>query len=149
MQCLEKDPGRRVQSVSEIRNTLEALRAGSHVSRAHQAIAVLPFDDVSQGRDQGYLCEGIAEEILIALARVPGLKVAPRTATFPLKAAGIGSLDAATRVNADAVLDGSVRRSADRLRVSVERRCTSARCATSSASRTTLPRRSWRRCASG
>jgi TolB-like protein/Flp pilus assembly protein TadD/predicted Ser/Thr protein kinase len=120
MQCLEKEPGRRVQSVSEIRNTLEGLRAGTHVPRAHQAIAVLPFDDVSQARDQGYLCEGIAEEILIALARVPGLRVAPRTATFPLKAAGIGSLDAAARVNADAVLDGSVRRSADRLRVSVE-----------------------------
>jgi TolB-like protein/predicted Ser/Thr protein kinase len=121
MRCLEKEPTRRVQSVAEIRNALEALRDGTVRSTGgHHSIAVLPFDDVSQERNQGYLCEGIAEEILIALGRVPGLRVAPRAATFASKAAGTHPLDIAIRVNADAVLDGSVRRAGDRLRVSVE-----------------------------
>lgn len=121
LRCLEKDPTRRIQSVSEIRNALEALRDGTVKStRVHHSVAVLPFDDVSQERNQAYLCEGIAEEILIALGRVPGLRVAPRAATFPPKSAGVQPLDIATRVNADAVLDGSVRRSGTRLRVSVE-----------------------------
>ena len=120
MRCLEKDPARRFQSMAEIRKALEQLHDRSARHLRVQAIAVLPFDDVSQARDQAYLCEGLAEEILIALGRVAGLRVASRAVTFKLKAIGTDPLEIAARAHADAVLDGSVRRAGDRLRVSVE-----------------------------
>lgn len=120
MRCLEKEPAQRPQSVTQIRDVLEQLREESGRHPRVKTIAVLPFDDVSQGRDQAYLCEGIAEEILIALGRIAGLHVASRAVTFKLKAKGIDPLEIAGRVHADALLDGSVRRAGDRLRVSVE-----------------------------
>lgn len=120
MRCLEKDPARRVQSAAETLEALREIRSGISAARFVQVIAVLPFEDLSQQRDQGYLCEGIAEEILMALARVKGLHVASRAATFPHKLAGGDPLEIARRVRANALLAGSVRRADDRLRVGVE-----------------------------
>ena len=51
-------------------------------------IAVLPFADMSPGRDQDYLCEGLAEELIHALTHVDGLRVAPRTASFQFRSSG-------------------------------------------------------------
>ena len=83
-------------------------------------IAVLPFVDLSPQKDQEYLTDGLAEEVLAKLARVPGLRVAGRTSSFYLKGRGedvrrIGALLGVTRV-----LEGSVRRSGDQVRVGVQ-----------------------------
>jgi serine/threonine protein kinase/tetratricopeptide (TPR) repeat protein len=123
MRCLDKNPHRRVQTAREIAEVLEQVRAGEPAARprmAHASLAVLPFDDLSEERNQGYLCEGLAEEILMALARVPGLRVASRAITSGTKACGLDPLDVAARLQVGAIVDGAVRRSGDRLRISVE-----------------------------
>jgi serine/threonine protein kinase/cytochrome c-type biogenesis protein CcmH/NrfG len=122
MRCLDKNPHRRVQSASEILQVLEQVRGGIDLRPrpALKSIAVLPFDDLSEERNQAHLCEGLAEEILTGLARIPGLRVASRAITFGAKASGLEPLDIAARLQAGALVDGSVRRSGERLRISVE-----------------------------
>ncbi|MGK2924481.1 MAG: tetratricopeptide repeat protein [Lysobacterales bacterium] len=84
------------------------------------SIAVLPFVDMSPGGDQEYLGDGIAEEILNLLAQVPGLTVIARTSSFSFKGqqADIGTI--AQRLNVAHVLEGSVRKSGDRVRVTAQ-----------------------------
>lgn len=85
-----------------------------------RSIAVLPFADLSKEKDQGYFCEGIAEEIIGTLGRIRGLRVASRTSSFRFKesAAKIAEIGRALRVTA--LLEGSVRKSGDQLRISVQ-----------------------------
>jgi adenylate cyclase len=83
------------------------------------AIAVLPFTDMSPERDQDYLCEGLAEELIDALTHVEGLRVAARTSAFQFR--GDHDLrEVGRRLNVDSLLEGSVRKSGDRLRVTVQ-----------------------------
>ena len=84
------------------------------------SIAVLPFVDMSPERDQEYLGDGIAEEILNLLAQVPGLTVIARTSSFSFKGqpADIGTI--ARRLNVAHVLEGSVRTAGDRVRVTAQ-----------------------------
>jgi TolB-like protein len=84
------------------------------------SIAVLPFVDMSPEGDQEYLGDGIAEEILNLLAQVPGLTVIARTSSFSFKGqqADIGTI--ARRLNVAHVLEGSVRKSGDRVRVTAQ-----------------------------
>jgi len=81
---------------------------------------VLPFRDMSQARDQGYFCEGVAEEILYALSRVEGLRVAARSSSFEFAGAGRDVREIGAKLDVETVLEGSVRRAGDRLRVTVE-----------------------------
>jgi TolB-like protein/DNA-binding SARP family transcriptional activator len=83
------------------------------------SIAVLPFSDLSPGRDFEYFGEGLAEEILDALSRVEGLDVAARTSSFVLRQRGMDVVEVGERLRVRSVLEGSVRRSGDRLRVRV------------------------------
>ena len=84
------------------------------------AIAVLPFSDMSPARDQDYLCEGMAEEIMNALVRIEGIRVASRTSAFRARQDG-GDLPAIARVlSVNHVLEGSVRTSGTRLRVTAQ-----------------------------
>ena len=119
--CLEKDPARRWQSVSQLQHRLESLRADlqSAERTSHRSIAVLPFSDMSEGRDQGYLCEGIAEEILFALSRVKGLRVASRASAFRYRAAGADPAEIGSALQVTTLLDGTVRRAGDRIRITV------------------------------
>jgi TolB-like protein/Tfp pilus assembly protein PilF len=81
------------------------------------SIAVLPFSDLSPGKDQEYLSDGIAEEILNALSRVEGLRVAGRTSSFYFKGKGARLADIGKELNVGAVLEGGVRREGNRIRV--------------------------------
>jgi TolB-like protein/Flp pilus assembly protein TadD len=81
------------------------------------AIAVLPFEDVSPGKDQEYLCEGMAEEIMNALVRVPGIRVASRTSAFRAGREGKNLPEIARALSVSHVLEGSVRAAGSRLRV--------------------------------
>ncbi len=87
---------------------------------APSSVAVLPFLDLSAARDQDYLCDGIAEEILTSLTHVEGLRVAARSSSFQLKAEGVEARTAGARLGVDAVLEGAVRKAGDRLRVTVQ-----------------------------
>jgi TolB-like protein/Flp pilus assembly protein TadD len=84
------------------------------------SVAVLPFVDMSESQDQGYFCEGIAEEILNSLSHVRGLSVAARTASFQFKGHAGSIADIANRLNVAAILEGSVRKSGDQLRVTAQ-----------------------------
>jgi adenylate cyclase len=84
------------------------------------AIAVLPFADMSPDRDQDYLCEGLAEELMGALAQIDGLHIAARTASFQFRAAGADVREVGRQLGVGALLEGSVRKVADRLRVTVQ-----------------------------
>ncbi len=84
------------------------------------AIAVLPFADMSAARDQEYLCEGMAEEIMNALVRVAGIRVASRTSAFRARRDGAELPAIARALSVGHVLEGSVRTSGSRLRVTAQ-----------------------------
>jgi TolB-like protein/Flp pilus assembly protein TadD len=83
------------------------------------SIAVLPFDDLSEKGDQGYFCEGMAEEILNALCKVANLRVASRVASFQLNS-GNDIQEIGRKLNVLTVLEGSVRKSGDKLRITAQ-----------------------------
>ena len=84
------------------------------------AIAVLPFADMSPGRDQDYLCEGLAEELINALTQIDGLRVASRTASFQFRGVGADVQAVGRHLGVGTLLEGSVRKADDRLRVTVQ-----------------------------
>jgi TolB-like protein/tetratricopeptide (TPR) repeat protein len=84
------------------------------------AIAVLPFADMSPGRDQDYLCEGLAEELINVLTQIDGLRVAARTASFQFRGAGADVQAVGRQLGVGTLLEGSVRKADDQLRVTVQ-----------------------------
>jgi eukaryotic-like serine/threonine-protein kinase len=82
--------------------------------------AVLPFTDMSATKDQEYFSDGLTEELITSLSQVPGLRVAARTSSFQFKAANADVREVGRKLAVGSVLEGSVRRSGDRLRVSAQ-----------------------------
>jgi len=95
---------------------------GSRAAAASSApsIAVLPFLDMSPAKDQEYLSDGIAEELLNLLVKVPGLQVAARTSSFSFKGKDVKIADVARELHVDNVLEGSVRKSGNRVRITAQ-----------------------------
>jgi TolB-like protein/Flp pilus assembly protein TadD len=87
---------------------------------SERSIAVLPFADMSQKKDQEYFGDGMAEEILDLLARIPGLKVIGRTSSFEFKGKNEDLRTIGKKLNAAYVLEGSVRNSGDQVRVTAQ-----------------------------
>ncbi|CAN5125517.1 serine/threonine-protein kinase [soil metagenome] len=87
---------------------------------AMSSLAVLPFDDLSENHDQSYFSDGMAEEISNRLSQVTGLRVAGRTSAQSFKGKHATIAEIGTALNVSRVLEGSVRRSGDRLRVTVQ-----------------------------
>jgi TolB-like protein/Tfp pilus assembly protein PilF len=83
------------------------------------SIAVIPFENLSGDTAQTYLADGLTEELLVALSRVPGLRVAARTSCFAFRAAHIDVRTIGDRLGARHVVEGSTRLTGDRLRLSV------------------------------
>lgn len=84
------------------------------------AIAVLPFVDMSEARDQDYFCEGLAEELIDALTYVDGLRVAARSSSFQFRGGSIDVRDVGRHLGVGTLLEGSVRKSGDLLRITVQ-----------------------------
>lgn len=85
-----------------------------------ESLAVLPFRDASAAGDQEYLSDGLAEELLTALAQVPDLRVASRISSFQFRESGIDIREVGRRLGVQAVLEGSVRRQGERVRISAQ-----------------------------
>src|SRR5207248_2335517 len=85
-----------------------------------KSIAVLPFLDLSQAKDQEYFCDGMSEEILHALAKVDGLRVVARASSFLFKGKSVDVSEVGKKLNVENVLEGSVRRDGTRVRVTAE-----------------------------
>ena len=84
------------------------------------SIAVLPFVDLSPAKDQEYFCDGMSEEILHGLARVDGLRVVGRTSSFSFKGTNATPSEIGKKLNVEDVLEGSVKRDGNRVRVTAE-----------------------------
>lgn len=84
------------------------------------SIAVLPFTDLSPDKDQEYFCDGMAEELIGVMAHIPGLKVVARTSAFSFKGKEINVRDIGRELKVNAILEGSVRKSDNQLRISVQ-----------------------------
>jgi len=127
LRCLDKDPERRFAGAAALREALDAARQGRAeplpplpAAAAGPSVAVMPFTDNSQERDQEWFCDGMADEIIAALARIGGLSVASRTASFRLRGAGLDTREIGRRLAVRALLGGSVRKAGERLRVTAE-----------------------------
>jgi serine/threonine-protein kinase len=90
------------------------------VESTEKSIAVLPFNDLSPAKDHAYFGEGIAEELLGALAKVDGLRVAARRSSFWFKGKEAELGEIASKLNVGHVLEGSVRRDGNRVRITAE-----------------------------
>ena len=110
---------------ADLRYTLEALISGrvEYLGRKKDyswSIAVLPFANLGGEREQEYFCDGMAEEIINALAKVKGLRVAARTSTLAFKGSQEDVREIGRKLHVETLLEGSVRRAGDQLRVSVQ-----------------------------
>jgi TolB-like protein/Tfp pilus assembly protein PilF len=85
-----------------------------------KSIAVLPFTDMSEKKDQEYFADGMAEEILDLLAKIPGLTVIGRTSSFQFKGKNADLRTIGTQLNAAHVLEGSVRKSGEQVRITAQ-----------------------------
>ena len=98
----------------------DKLFRASQFNPPKKSIAILPFLDLSQAKDQEYFCEGISEEILHTLAKVEGLRVVGRTSSFSFEGTGIAASEVGKKLNVANVLGGSLRREGNRVRVTAE-----------------------------
>ncbi len=110
-----------------MRDALEAVRRRLESSGSRQtaaasvpSIAVLPFSDMSPTKDQDYFCEGMAEELINLLASLPGLQVTSRTSSFQFKGKAIDIGEIGARLKVETVLEGSVRKAGNRLRITAQ-----------------------------
>src|SRR5438445_12274853 len=85
-----------------------------------KSIAVLPFVDLSPAKDQEYFCDGISEEVLDALAKVDGLRVVGRTSSFSFKGKNTNVSEVGKKLNVANILEGTLRREGNRVRVTAE-----------------------------
>jgi non-specific serine/threonine protein kinase len=128
--CLEKDPCERFQTARELLDGLEralvepvgrdAAETATKSPIPQRSIAVLPFTDMSPTRDQDYLCDGIAEELILALSHIDGLRIAARSSSFQFRGTGIDIRAVGERLGVATILEGSVRKAGDRLRINVQ-----------------------------
>lgn len=127
--CLEKSPEQRFHSASDLafalktltqsRDPFPALESSPDTER-QTSIAVLPFADMSVEKDQEYFCDGMAEELINALTKLPGLRVAARTSAFQFRGKGEDIQRIGRQLKADTILEGSVRKAGGRLRITAQ-----------------------------
>jgi serine/threonine-protein kinase len=123
MKALAKEPGQRFGSMAEFAEALVAPTAEivPAIPRGEtRAIAVLPFVNASADPENDYFSDGMTDELITALTKVEGLQVASRTSVFAVKGVREDVRSLGARLNVSAVLEGSVRRAGNRLRISVQ-----------------------------
>ncbi len=99
---------------SRVRTRLKAPASGN------SSIAVLPFVDLSSGKDQEYFSDGLTEELITSLAKIPGLKVVARSSSFQFKGKNEDPRGVGQKLGVATVLEGSVRKDGDRIRITAE-----------------------------
>lgn len=136
LRCMEKEKEKRYQRVDDIQSALLAIASGIPTTgitaaRVHgtkkrmepdwkESIAVLPFSNLSIEKEQEYFCDGLSEEIINALSHIQELRVAARTSTFAFKGKELDIREVGKKLNVGVVLEGSVRKSGQRLRITAQ-----------------------------
>jgi len=126
---LSKDPNQRYQQMAELISALQSLEkrfasspadTGDGAAKATPSIAVLPFANLSADKENEYFSDGLAEDIIDALTQVPGLRVMARTSAFSFRGKDVDVREIGARLNVEHILEGSVRRAGNRLRVTAQ-----------------------------
>ncbi|UCD94418.1 MAG: protein kinase [Candidatus Zixiibacteriota bacterium] len=128
LRLLEKEPGGRYQSAADLTGDLKKIsaslkRAGEKMAQSTgllPSIAVLPFTNLSADPEQEYFCDGMAEEIINALTHVEGLHVVARTSCFAFKGKHEDIREIGRKLDVETLLEGSVRKAGNRLRVTAQ-----------------------------
>lgn len=136
MRCLRKDPDQRFQSMRDVKNELETIYFASRsgvmqmvsgewkrpaaAARATPSIAVLPFLNLSSDKENEYFSDGLAEEIINALTKLENLRVTARTSAFAFRGAQQNIAEIGEKLHVSSVLEGSVRKAGNRVRISVQ-----------------------------
>ncbi len=124
LRCMEKDKGKRYQGAKEVLSDLGKIgKPEVEIISAPEwknSIAVLPFADLSPQKDQEYFCDGMAEELINALSKVKELRVVARTSAFSFKGKEIDIREIGKKLNVETVLEGSVRKAGNRLRITAQ-----------------------------
>ena len=120
--ALEKDPKQRFTSAAEFVTALVAPDGpgGARTPATTRSIAVLPFVNASPDPDNEYLSDGITDELIDALAKIAGLRLASRTSVFALKGKSLDVRAVGALLGTTVVLEGTVRRAGDRLRITAQ-----------------------------
>ncbi|MHC4414890.1 MAG: protein kinase domain-containing protein [Planctomycetota bacterium] len=117
---LEKELEDRYQTAREVLDDLRRTDGVPARAKPLKSIAVLSFADMSPQRDQEYFCDGLAEELINALAQVERLHVASRTSAFQFKGKAVSIEKIGRELKVETVLEGSVRRADNRLRITAQ-----------------------------
>jgi serine/threonine-protein kinase len=126
LRVLEKDREHRYQSMEDVARDLRELEAGGKTSSSFRtralpgAIAVLPFANLSPDPENEYFSDGLTEDLISALSQLEGLRVVARTSAFQFKGQAQDVRKIGRRLNAGAILEGSVRRAGDKVRVTAQ-----------------------------
>ncbi len=118
--AMARDPDQRFATAAELSAALSALQSGTSGAmrpalREEASIAVLPFAHLSPDPDSEYFSDGMTEEVMNALAKIPGLRVVSRTSAFAFKGKEWDIKEVGERLGVKTVLEGSVRKVGDRL----------------------------------
>lgn len=126
-QCIETVPKRGYRFIAPV--TLDAgnepqspvaAEPAAAALPSENSIAVMPFSDMSAGRDQAFFCEGMSEEIINALGRVPGLRVASYTSSLRFRGQAADTRTIGSELKVAWLLEGSVRKAASAVRIAVQ-----------------------------
>lgn len=121
---LAKEPDKRYQSATEVIDAMKKLQRGQSTAdnsrTSSPSVAVLPFANLSADPEQEYFCDGMAEEIITALTQIEHLKVIARTSAFAFKGKNEDIREIGRKLDVGALLEGSVRKSGTRLRITAQ-----------------------------
>jgi len=121
--CLKKDPDLRFQNAADLKSAFEDLQSGGSTAQAMDqvpSIAVLPFSNLSPDKENEYFSDGLAEEILNALTQLPSLRVIARASAFAFRGREHDLSEIGEKLKVQNVLQGSVRRSGNSIRVTAQ-----------------------------
>jgi serine/threonine-protein kinase len=127
LRMMQKYPQDRYENMAAIIADIDPMKSDRREStavvsnlRAAPSIAVMPFADMSPGKDQEYFCDGLAEELINALTQIEDLRVIARTSAFSFKNQDVDVREIGRKLNVETILEGSVRKAGNRLRITAQ-----------------------------
>ncbi len=120
LKALAKVPADRFATISQFADAVRARDEAAPSGGDAESIAVLPFANLSANPEFEYLSDGIAEDIINALAQLPGLRVAARTSSFAFRGRAVALAEVGAKLKVATVLEGSVQKAGNRLRVTAQ-----------------------------